>query len=426
MSAGALTSPKLLDRVLRETAINLTGCYEKKAEDRRVRWTTYANLRLWFDNWKREVIELGFAKESAEGEVIFPQDQLERIINLDETCLSLDGSDGARGGRPNVAYINQTLPQLGKSSAKSNITTTLITGSSAAGEALPPHFQFSTKAKSVDTMKMRRETVIYMHDVRGKFGNEENKIWPVTLGMNEKGGMDDDEFEKYIHTSIVPLYPDVSNTKGKRVLIKIDSGPGRTNPDLLASLRTMGTLTVPHSQERVEAIMHCKTHGQSFMATGGMPITADETFLAAEQEKKKNEIRNIQVDKLKRMEAEKREAAAFKIIEKEIQTKDLKVENLNVLLAWHQVKLTGMSKAQKLSKWKTIKETNKPPPTYQKWTEEDERKLNEKKDKTIELGDTALGRFQDRKRKEMEESFKSATKEEQEEMLKKLKAIVDE
>ena len=189
---------------------------------------------------------------------------------------------------------------------------------------------------------------------------------------------------------------------------------------------TEQTLTVPHSQERVEAIMHCKTHGQSFMATGGMPITADETFLAAEQEKKKNEIRNIQVDKLKRMEAEKREAAAFKIIEKEIQTKDLKVENLNVLLAWHQVKLTGMSKAQKLSKWETIKETNKPPPTYQKWTEEDERKLNEKKDKTIELGDTALGRFQDRKRKEMEESFKSATKEEQEEMLKKLKAIVDE
>ena len=49
-----------------------------------------------------------------------------------------------------------------------------------------------------------------------------------------------------------------------------------------------------------------------------------------------------------------------------------------------------------------------------------------KKEKTIKLGDTALGRFQDRKRKEMEESFKSATKEEQEEMLKKLKAIVDE
>ena len=45
----------------------------------------------------------------------------------------------------------------------------------------------------------------------------------------------------------------------------------------------------------------------------------------------------------KRIEAEKREAAAFEIIEKEIQQKDLKVENLNVLLTWHQVKLTGMS-----------------------------------------------------------------------------------
>ena len=56
-------------------------------------------------------------------------------------------------------------------------------------------------------------------------------------------------------------------------------------------------LTVPHSQEQVDAIMHCKTHGQSFMATGGMPITADETFLAAEQEKKNSKIREIHLEK---------------------------------------------------------------------------------------------------------------------------------
>ena len=46
-------------------------------------------------------------------------------------------------------------------------------------------------------------------------------------------------------------------------------------------------------------------------------------------------------------------------------------------------------------------------------------------EKKVELCDTALGRFQQQKRKEMEESFKSAPKEEQEEMLKKLKAILD-
>ena len=58
---------------------------------------------------------------------------------------------------------------------------------------------------------------------------------------------------------------------------------------------TEQTLTIPHSQECVEAIMHCKTHGQSFMATGGMPITADETFLAAEQEKKKKLLKWLKV-----------------------------------------------------------------------------------------------------------------------------------
>ena len=66
-----------------------------------------------------------------------------------------------------------------------------------------------------------------------------------------------------------------------------------------------------------------------------------------------------------------------------------------------------------------------PPPPYEKWTEDDETKLKIMEEKKVELCDTALGRFQQRKRKEMEESFKSAPKEEQEEMLKKLKAILD-
>ena len=150
-----------------------------------------------------------------------------------------------RGGRPTISYVNPNLPQLGKSSAKTNVTTTLITGSSASGKALPPHFQFSTKAKSIDTMRFRKETVVYMHNVRGKFGNNESKLWPCTVGLNEKGGMDDAEFEKYIQSSIVPLFPDVQNKKGKRVLIKIDSGPGRTNPELLACLRTLGFVLYP-------------------------------------------------------------------------------------------------------------------------------------------------------------------------------------
>ena len=35
----------------------------------------------------------------------------------------------------------------------------------------------------------------WLPDIRGKFGCEDEKSWPVTIGMNEKGGMDEDEFE---------------------------------------------------------------------------------------------------------------------------------------------------------------------------------------------------------------------------------------
>jgi hypothetical protein len=50
--------------------------------------------------------------------------------------------------------------------------------------------------------------------------------------MDEKGGMDDDEF--------VPLYPNAKNKPGQRVIIKVDSGPERTNLKLLAKLRMLG------------------------------------------------------------------------------------------------------------------------------------------------------------------------------------------
>ena len=596
VSLGSAHSPKLLDRLLPTTATNLQGGYEKKAEDRRIRWTTYSNLKLWFDNWKRELLELGFATtsqyEGEEGEdeekINIPVNQLDRILNLDETCLSLDGSQGARGGRPTVSYFYPSLPQLGQAASKSNVTTTLICGSTAGGEALPPHFQFSTKAKSEETMRLRRDTVVHMRQVRGKFGNKTTNLFPVTIGMNEKGGMDDEEFHKYIMNSIVPLYPDVSNKKGKRVLIKIDSGPGRTNPELLASLRTMGfvlypgvpnttavsqetdqgyglfkslfretldkitadrkrqnksvsfppslcglfvfggtdhetnisgyknafeiafskekclaswakvraapltmaclhsskvrheigedegegntnatleemkrlqaqndmcvsllcskgydgkqleaklpekheeaavALTVPHSQERVDAIMTCKTHGQSFQATGGMPLTGDEIFLAAEQEQKAILIKKMKDDKANRIAAEQRETAALKIIEKEESNNTLNGNDLDVLLKWYNVKLTGLKKAEKLSKWKEIREKSTPPPSYLRWTAEDEENLKAKEDGPVRLADTSLGRFQARKRKEMEESFRSGSREEREDFIKRLKEIAEE
>jgi hypothetical protein len=55
---------------------------------------------MWFENWGRDLVELGFAHHNEHGEVIIPDDQLHRILNFDETCLSHDGSNGARGDHP--------------------------------------------------------------------------------------------------------------------------------------------------------------------------------------------------------------------------------------------------------------------------------------------------------------------------------------
>jgi hypothetical protein len=72
-------------------------------------------------------------------------------------------------------------------------------------------------------------------EAQGKFGCTEERSWPCTIGMNKKGGMMDEKFKKYINNSIVPLYPDLKDMPGKRILLKIDSGPGRNGRELLMS-----------------------------------------------------------------------------------------------------------------------------------------------------------------------------------------------
>ena len=57
--------------------------------------------------------------------------------------------------------------------------------------------------------------------------------------------MDEAEFEKYVKNNIIPLYPDALDIPGKRVLVKVDSGPGRLNIELLAELRLLGWYLYP-------------------------------------------------------------------------------------------------------------------------------------------------------------------------------------
>ncbi len=63
--------------------------------------------------------------------------------------------------------------------------------------------------------------------------------------MNKKGGMDQEESKKYVMNSIVPLFPDSDDVPGKRVLIKVDSGPGWLNFGLMARLKMLGFYMYP-------------------------------------------------------------------------------------------------------------------------------------------------------------------------------------
>ena len=236
---------KLLDRIVRNKSIDLNAAKLHSMEARRIQWTTSKNLTMWFNNWGKDLVQLGFATQlNVDGNIHIPEEQLGCILNFDETCLSLDGS-GKRGGRPEVIFYNPLLPQMGRATSKSALTMTMITGSNALGEAIPPHFQFQTSAKSVETQQVRFDTAIYFPGVLCKFGMKERVSRGVSIGVNEKGGMDEAEFEKYVKNSIMPLYPDALDIPGKRVMVKVDSGPGRLNVSLLAQLRERGWYLYP-------------------------------------------------------------------------------------------------------------------------------------------------------------------------------------
>ncbi len=167
------------------------------------------------------------------------------ILNFNETCLSTDGLEGRRGGKPAITLHDPRFPYNGKRTNKDSLTATLICGSNAASEALPPHFQFQTKAVTEEGQRLRNEMFAYCPRVLGKFGTVEERSWDCTFGLNTKGRMDDKEFEEYVTNSILPLYPNTRDRPGSRLLLKCNSGPGRLQIELLAKLRFLGVYLYP-------------------------------------------------------------------------------------------------------------------------------------------------------------------------------------
>jgi len=119
---------------------------------------------------------------------VFFDNQKERIINLDETDGTLDESNKNRGGRPPMVFTSPDVPGGGTAANKSGYSSTIICGSNAAGEALPPHFQLKSLAQQDSTQRISIDWFLHAVSVVGKFGFDEPKELPTTFGLNEKGG----------------------------------------------------------------------------------------------------------------------------------------------------------------------------------------------------------------------------------------------
>jgi hypothetical protein len=206
-----------------------------RSKGARLMWKTSYNLDVWYKTWKDTLIDLGFghAKKAegedidVEGNVLFFQGQTDHIGNIDETDGSLDDTTGQRGGGPAITFFAPDIAGGGTAVNKSGYSAMVICGLTAAGDPFPAHFQLKTMAQTVEGQMISVDWFRNTKKVIGRFGFPSRRPLSRTFGMYERAGMNAVKLEKkYMKNSILPLYPDIEDKPGKRVLVMVDSGPG--------------------------------------------------------------------------------------------------------------------------------------------------------------------------------------------------------
>jgi hypothetical protein len=101
------------------------------------------------------------------------------------------------------------------------------------------------------------------------------------------------------------------------------------------------------------------------------------------------------------------------------------VKDLDCLLAWHQVKDLPLKakKEDKLVQWREIVASQRPPPPYKRWTNEDKQRLVALQSDVIGIKDTMFGCVVALKMRELEAAAGHFTWEEREATQRKLDAI---
>jgi hypothetical protein len=179
-------------------------------------------------------------------ELFFFPGQKDRIINLDQTNIELDGSEKNCGGRPSIEFYHRKFGKPGKGVLKAGSGVTMIGGGSAAGDPTAPHFQFKLMATTEETKRFSDNILKDFKRTIAKFGYLEPQCFNPTIGANECGGMDAVEFSKYLLGLVKTLYPDVADLQHRLVIVRCDSsGPSRENLEMLAQLRVLGVYLFP-------------------------------------------------------------------------------------------------------------------------------------------------------------------------------------
>ena len=60
---------KIFGRILNAMSIYTKAGKCDSVEERRLMWTTLRNLKMWFENWKVDLVEIGFTVGDEDGTV---------------------------------------------------------------------------------------------------------------------------------------------------------------------------------------------------------------------------------------------------------------------------------------------------------------------------------------------------------------------
>ena len=109
------------------TAGSLDGFSSSKTsvEASRQNWLTEANLRTWATKEEEFALQMKLMEHNGEGKVCWKEGVADRIVNFDETSISVDTSEMSCGGRPIVYFLDPDGPDCGIARSKSSFRCTL-------------------------------------------------------------------------------------------------------------------------------------------------------------------------------------------------------------------------------------------------------------------------------------------------------------